>query len=123
MRHVNYTSKPVTIDHAKPRVKPYALTDGGGLRTEVLPSGSKVWRFKDHLTGKREMVTVSNRAAQRRPELPGMTRTLGQGTQRARPEPNRGPDMSGQGHAEVLAAGRARRGLAARVAPARARKR
>ena len=41
MRHVNYILKPATIDNAKPREKAYALTDGGGLQLEVLPSGSK----------------------------------------------------------------------------------
>ncbi len=35
-----------------------------------------------------------HRAAQRQAELPGMAMTQGQGTQRVRPEPNRGPDMS-----------------------------
>ena len=58
MRHVNYTLKPATIDNAKPREKAYALTDGGGLQLEVLPSGSKTWRFKYHLNGKREKVTI-----------------------------------------------------------------
>jgi len=41
MRHVNYTLKPATIDNVKPRDKACALTDGGGLQIEVLPSGSK----------------------------------------------------------------------------------
>lgn len=58
MRHVNYTLKPATIDNAKPREKAYALTDGGGLQLEVLPSGSKTWRFKYHLNSKREKVTI-----------------------------------------------------------------
>lgn len=30
MRHVNYLLKPLLIDAAKPRAKPYSLTDGGG---------------------------------------------------------------------------------------------
>jgi integrase len=58
VRHVNYTLKPATIDNAKAREKAYTLTDGGGLLLEVLPSGSKVWRFKYHLNGKREKVTI-----------------------------------------------------------------
>ncbi len=58
MRHVNYVLKPLTIDHAKPREKPYALTDGGGLQLEVMPSGTKSWRYKYHLNGKREKVTI-----------------------------------------------------------------
>ena len=49
MRHTNYLLKPVTIDNAKPRDKAYALTDGGGLLLEVLPSGTKTWRYKYHL--------------------------------------------------------------------------
>lgn len=58
MRHVNYSLKPATIDNAKPREKPYSLTDGGGLFVEVLVSGSKIWRFKYHLNGRREKVTI-----------------------------------------------------------------
>lgn len=58
MRHVNYVLRPPTIDNAKPREKPYPLADGGGLYVDVLPSGSKVWRFKYHLNGKREKVTI-----------------------------------------------------------------
>ncbi|MGR4870090.1 tyrosine-type recombinase/integrase [Variovorax sp. LARHSF232] len=57
-RHINYVLKPSQIDNAKPREKSYALTDGGGLHVEVLPSGSKVWRAKYHLHGKREKVTI-----------------------------------------------------------------
>jgi hypothetical protein len=58
MRHTNYLLKPLTIDNAKLRDKAYALTDGGGLLLEVLPSGTKTWRFKYHLNGKREKVTI-----------------------------------------------------------------
>lgn len=58
MRHVNYVLKPATIDNAKPKDKRYDLTDGGGLVLEVMPSGSKTWRFKYHLNGKREKVTI-----------------------------------------------------------------
>ena len=58
VRSVNYTLKPATIDSAKPRDKAYPLTDGGGLYVDVLPTGSKVWRFKYHHGGKREKVTI-----------------------------------------------------------------
>jgi hypothetical protein len=57
-RHVNYALKPAVIDNTKPGDKPYALTDGGGLYVEVMPGGSKVWRFKYHRDGKREKVTI-----------------------------------------------------------------
>jgi hypothetical protein len=58
MRHVNDALRPAAIDNAKPRDKAYSLTDGGGLFVEVLRCGSKVWRYKDHLDGKREKVTI-----------------------------------------------------------------
>lgn len=57
-RHVNYALKPAIIDAAKPREKAYAITDGGGLYIDVMPGGSKVWRFKYHRDGKREKVTI-----------------------------------------------------------------
>lgn len=60
MRHVNYKLKPAVIDNAKPKEKPYSLTDGGGLLIEILTSGSKVWRYKYHLDGKREKVTIGS---------------------------------------------------------------
>jgi integrase len=34
------------VKHAKPKDKPYKLSDGGGMYLEVLPSGSKLWRMK-----------------------------------------------------------------------------
>jgi integrase len=58
VRSVNYTLKPASIDSAKPREKAYPLTDGGGLYVDVLPSGSKIWRYKYHYSGKREKVTI-----------------------------------------------------------------
>jgi hypothetical protein len=45
-RHVDDALKPAAIDKAKPREMAYALTIGGGLRLEVLPSESKTWSFK-----------------------------------------------------------------------------
>lgn len=58
VRHVNCTLKPATIDNAKPRELAYAVTHGGGLQLEVLPSCSKTRRFKYQLNGKREKVTI-----------------------------------------------------------------
>ena len=63
-----------------------------------------------------------HRAAQRQAELSGMAMTQEQGTQRVRPEPNRGPDMSRwwrRAKAEVLAAGRARWGRSPKQPSAR----
>ena len=56
MRHANYALKPATIGNAKPREKAYALTDGGGLQIEILPSGTRsatarprsTWRANRH---------------------------------------------------------------------------
>lgn len=36
----------VQIRNAKPRDKPYSLTDGHGLYIEIMPTGSKLWRMK-----------------------------------------------------------------------------
>jgi len=49
---------PATIDNAKPKDRRYDLTDGGGLVLEVMPSDPKTWRFKYHLNGRREKVTI-----------------------------------------------------------------
>jgi hypothetical protein len=34
------------VKNAKPKTKPYKLSDGGGLYLEVMPTGSKLWRMK-----------------------------------------------------------------------------
>lgn len=60
MRHVNYCLTPAAINAAKPKDKPYSLTDGGGLHIEVLTSGARTWRFKYHLEGKRGKVTIGS---------------------------------------------------------------
>lgn len=57
-RHVNYTLRPAAINTAKPKEKAYVLTDGGGLYIEVLPGGSKVWRFTYRINGKRPKLTI-----------------------------------------------------------------
>src|SRR5690349_6825383 len=37
---------------AKPQAKPYKMADGGGMYLEVMPNGSKYWRFKYRFGGK-----------------------------------------------------------------------
>ncbi|ECQ0326200.1 tyrosine-type recombinase/integrase [Salmonella enterica] len=44
------------IKAAKPRVKPYKLSDGGGLYLEVFPNGTKSWRMKYRIGGKEKRV-------------------------------------------------------------------
>lgn len=58
MRHINYTLTPTRINNAKPKDKPYKLTDGGGLVLAVLPGGAKTWRYQYSLLGKRSWVTI-----------------------------------------------------------------
>lgn len=57
-RHVNYVLRPAVINAAKPKPAAYVLTDGGGLYIEVLPGGSKVWRYTYRMGGKRPKVTI-----------------------------------------------------------------
>ncbi len=57
MRHNFDVLTPATIDKAKANDQRYDVTDGGGLALKVMSSGSKTWRFKYHLNGKREKVT------------------------------------------------------------------
>lgn len=57
-RHCNYKLKPATINAAKPTEKAYILTDGGGLFIEVLPTGSKIWRYSYRMGSKRPKVTI-----------------------------------------------------------------
>ncbi|HVW66025.1 MAG TPA: integrase arm-type DNA-binding domain-containing protein [Nitrosospira sp.] len=42
----------MAVRKAKPEAKPYKMADGGGMYLEVMPSGSKYWRFKYRFGGK-----------------------------------------------------------------------
>ncbi len=57
-RSVNYALRATVINAAKPKSKPYVLTDGGGLYVEVLATGSKVWRYSYRLGGSRPKLTI-----------------------------------------------------------------
>jgi integrase len=48
------------IRQAKPADKPYKLFDGGGLFLLVLPSGSKLWRFKYRFGGKEKLLAIGS---------------------------------------------------------------
>ena len=46
------------VKNAKPRSKPYKMFDGGGLYVEVMPSGSRIWRWRfRHADGKENALT------------------------------------------------------------------
>ena len=55
------------VENAKPRDKPYKLSDGGGLHL-LVTAGSKLWRFRYQLAGKEKMLALSGRKA--RPNRP-----------------------------------------------------
>jgi integrase len=46
------------VQEAKPREKRYMLYDGDGLALEVMPSGSKIWRFRDQRGGREVKITL-----------------------------------------------------------------
>lgn len=47
----------VAIDAAKPKAKPYKLTDGEGLHLQVETGGSKLWRFRYRFEGREKMLS------------------------------------------------------------------
>ena len=46
----------IEIRRAKPRQKPYKLTDGHGLVLLVNPNGAKLWRFRYVYGGREKML-------------------------------------------------------------------
>lgn len=65
------TDKEIT--NAKPKDKPYRLTDGGGLYLEVTPTGSKLWRWKFRIAGKEKRLAVGAYPEVRAPEARKVT--------------------------------------------------
>ncbi len=57
-RPLNYGVSAKKIEAAKPKDKPFPLADGGGLYVEVMPGGSKVWRYSYRMDGRRTKVTI-----------------------------------------------------------------
>ena len=63
---------PTTIGNLKSKTNRYPKSDGGctGLFIEVMPSGSKIWRYRYTLNGERQSpVTIGS--------YPEITRALG----------------------------------------------
>ncbi len=48
----------LAVQNAKPREKPYVLTDSIGLHLLVKPSGTKVWRLRYRFGGKQNMISL-----------------------------------------------------------------
>jgi len=49
--------KDVQVKQVKPRLKPFKLSDGGGLFLWVTPSGGKIWRWAYRFQGKFKLMT------------------------------------------------------------------
>ena len=50
------------VTNAKPKSKPYKLSDSGGLYLYVTPTGLKSWRLKYRLDGKERVLTIGKYA-------------------------------------------------------------
>lgn len=46
------------VRNAKPRDKAYTLTDGGALYLYVIPTGSKLWRYRFRWLGKQQVFSI-----------------------------------------------------------------
>ncbi|MFD1258115.1 tyrosine-type recombinase/integrase [Mucilaginibacter terrae] len=46
--------------HAKPKEKAYRIFDTNGLYLSVMPSGTKVWRYKYRFLGKEKLLTIGH---------------------------------------------------------------
>ena len=52
------TLTDTAIKNAKPKDKPYKLSDGGGMYLEVAPGGGKLWRLKYRFQGKEKRLAL-----------------------------------------------------------------
>ena len=50
--------KDTQLKNAKPKAKPYKLTDGEGLHIEINPNGAKLWRLRYRLHGKESVYSI-----------------------------------------------------------------
>ena len=48
----------VTVKQAKPKAKPYKLSDGGGMYLLVNPNGSRYWRWKYRINKKEKVLAL-----------------------------------------------------------------
>lgn len=47
----------LAVRSAKPKEKPYKLSDGGGLHVLVQPNGGKLWRLKYRINGREKLIS------------------------------------------------------------------
>lgn len=50
----------IQVRNAKPKDKPYKLSDAGGLYILVQPNGSKYWRLKYRIAGKEKLLSIGS---------------------------------------------------------------
>src|SRR5579859_3017943 len=48
----------IAIRKAKPKSKPFSMTDGGGLYLSITPSGGKLWRWSYRFNGERKLMSL-----------------------------------------------------------------
>ena len=48
----------ISVRQAKPRTRPYKLSDGGGLMLLVQPNGAKWWRMRYRIEGREKMLSL-----------------------------------------------------------------
>lgn len=48
----------IACDSAKPKEKPYKMTDGQGMYLEIKPNGSKYWRMAYRMHGKQKLLAL-----------------------------------------------------------------
>lgn len=48
----------IAVRSAKPKDKPYKLSDGAGMHLYVIPSGGKYWRYQYRFAGKQKMLAL-----------------------------------------------------------------
>ena len=50
--------RDITIKNAKPKDKPYPLSDGQSLYIEIMPNGGKYWRLRYRFAGKQKRIAL-----------------------------------------------------------------
>ena len=48
----------IAVRNAKPKTKPFKLSDGGGLFLWVQPAGGKWWRYKYRFAGREKLLAI-----------------------------------------------------------------